>query len=129
VRNIFKKAGKEVDMQNALDFKDYDLKTYDYLLMGCSTWDEGKLQVHFEQYYENLVASKPKLGGKKFALFGCGDSGYVHYGEGLDLIQKGFTDMGAAEIQDKLLIDGDPESNDNIDKISDWAAKLLESVK
>jgi flavodoxin short chain len=124
VAKTLQKQGKEVELVNCMGFNDYDLSKYSFLIMGSSTWDEGKLQMHFEEYLDKLLEHKPKLSGKKFAVFGCGDSTYVHFGEGLNILEQGLTGLGAEKMLDKLLVDGNPEENKNLDAITEWAGKL-----
>ncbi len=46
---------------------------YDALLLGSSTWGVGDLQ---DDWYNGIeILKKAKLGGKKIAIFGTGDSG------------------------------------------------------
>lgn len=45
---------------------------YDTLLLGSSTWGYGELQDDWYNFLPEL--KKQNLGGKKVALFGCGDA-------------------------------------------------------
>lgn len=46
--------------------------SYDRIVLGSSTWGLGELQDDWYGFVEQL--KKENLGGKKVALFGCGDS-------------------------------------------------------
>jgi flavodoxin I len=48
-----------------------NIKQYDFLIMGTSTWGVGQLQDDFETFVENFVTLD--LSDKTIALFGLGD--------------------------------------------------------
>ncbi|MDR2847500.1 MAG: flavodoxin [Bacteroidales bacterium] len=60
------------DVHDVVSAKADDLKPYDVLLFGSSTWGVGDLQDDWESFIR--VVGTADLSGKKVALFGCGDS-------------------------------------------------------
>ena len=50
-----------------------DVKKYDLLLLGSSTWGSGELQDDWPGFLDKL--GKEDLSGRRVALFGCGDAG------------------------------------------------------
>ncbi len=61
------------DIINAADFKVDTLDNYDNFIMGTSTWGAGDMQ---DDWYSGAldVLKNGNLGGKTFAIFGCGDA-------------------------------------------------------
>jgi len=62
----------EADVHNIAKAKPEDLKVYDALVLGSSTWGAGELQDDWFKIFDALSAGF--LTGKKVAVFGCGDS-------------------------------------------------------
>ena len=120
-----------------------DLKPYDILLFGSSTWGLGDLQDDWEDFI-NILPSVD-LSGKKVALFGCGDS-YSYSDTFCDAIGKlyevvkdrtnviGFTDTAGYSFDSSeavvdglfvgLAIDEDNESNLSEQRIDNWIEKI-----
>lgn len=48
-----------------------DFEGYEYIIIGCPTWNVGELQRDWEDFYEQL--DKIDFSGKKVAYFGEGD--------------------------------------------------------
>ena len=81
----------------------------DLVLLGCSTWgdDDIELQEDFAEFLDTLDGLD--LGGKKMAVFGCGDSSYTHFCGAVDAIEEKLEELGAALVVQGLKIDGDPD--------------------
>jgi len=97
---------------------------YDVVLLGSSTWgdDDIELQDDFIPLYDSL--EKSGLGGKKTAVFGCGDSSYTHFCGAVDAIEEKLRAMGSQVLVDSLKIDGDPDRDD----ITAWAEQVAGRV-
>ena len=65
----------EQDLVTVVNIKRVDdpaiFNEYDKLILGSSTWEKGKLQVHWKRFLPNLEAIE--LTGKQVAVFGLGD--------------------------------------------------------
>ena len=62
----------QADVHNVAAASVEDVKKYDLLLLGSSTWGSGELQ---DDWYDGIkVLKNANLSGKTIALFGCGDS-------------------------------------------------------
>ena len=100
-------------------------KDYNLFLLGASTWgeEEIELQEDFEPFYESMGGGL-SLDGKKFAIFGCGDSSYEHFCGAVNAIEAKVKDLGANIIMDSLKIDGEPDAGE----IRDWAQSVLQAI-
>lgn len=100
-------------------------ESYDIYLLGCSTWgdDEIELQEDFEPFFESMN-EKLSLDGKKFAVFGCGDSSYQYFCGAVDVIEEKVSKLGAGLLCESLRIDGDPEE----DEIKEWTQDVIDAA-
>lgn len=53
------------------DASSWDLKRFDILILGTSTWENGSLQADWQRFISGL--KHPALAGKRVALFALGD--------------------------------------------------------
>ncbi len=97
-------------------------KNYDLYFLGCSTWgeDEIELQEDFESFYKDL-SNDVSLSGKKFAIFGCGDSAYTYFCGAVDVIEERISILGGTLVCDSLRIDGEPET----EEIHEWTEEII----
>lgn len=61
----------EITMHNIAQAANDEMRKYDALIFGISTWGDGDLQDDWEDYIDNLDTAE--LSGKTIALFGLGD--------------------------------------------------------
>jgi flavodoxin I len=119
------KKGWRTTVKDAADVAAAGLtEGYDLVLFGCSTWgdEDVELQDDFALLYEDL--DKAGLAGRKVAVFGCGDSSYLHFCGAVDAIAEKAEALGALLVGAPLKIDGDPER----EEILAWAAEVAEHV-
>jgi len=139
-----KASGVEVMVKNVTESGPEELKDYDVIVLGCSTWGDGELQDDFVSFEEEM--RKIRLDGKKGAVFGPGDSIYpisnplkacLHkrvFGPGdsiypqfckaVDTLEERLKSCGAEIIIDSLKIDGDIQPQ--LEKAEDWGKNLGE---
>ena len=72
--SVAEKIAKELDanLHNVADNPADELRQYDNLILGTSTWGVGDLQDDWEDFLSAL--EKADLSGKTIALFGLGDA-------------------------------------------------------
>lgn len=128
IQEICKSKGKEIEVKNALDADLEDLTgAHHTLILAASTWDDGLPQADFADFIERINSSQPSLASKKIAVFGCGDSNYVHYCYAVDILEKLFVgDLGGQKIIDSLKIDGYPDMEENQASVQAWAERLAD---
>lgn len=118
----------EADVRNVVSAVPDELGNgYDLTLLGSSTWgeDEIEFQDDFEPFYRDLDHAK-QLQGKKVALFGCGDSSFIHFCGAVDLLEQKMEELDADVVGESLRIDGDPE--EAAKEIVSWAGMLERSI-
>lgn len=100
-------------------------EAFDLYLLGSSTWgdDEIEFQEDFAPFYENLNGEL-NLSGKKFAVFGCGDSSYEYFCGAVDALEERLAKLGASLVCESLRIDGEPEESE----INDWTQDVINAA-
>lgn len=119
---------------------------YDYLIVGCPTWNVGQLQDDWDEKFVDIA--QLDLRGKKMAIFGLGDQyGYSdNYCDAIGILGKQFAAQGA-EIVDftsaegydfvhslgvrdgqfmGLALDEDHQSDKSPARIADWVWQLVD---
>jgi len=100
-------------------------EAFDLYLLGSSTWgdDEIEFQEDFVPFYENMNGDL-NLSGKKFAVFGCGDSSYEYFCGAVDAIEERLGKLGATLVCESLRIDGEPEESE----INEWTQDVINAA-
>ena len=122
VAKVLEESGMVVDLKDAAKVKAAGLaEGYDLVVFGCSTWgdDAIELQEDFIPLYDDLDAAG--LGGRKVAVFGCGDSSYTHFCGAVDAIAEMAAALGAEVVDPPLKIDVSPDKDEAVA----WAKGLL----
>ena len=117
----------EVVVKNVETASVEELKDYDVIIFGCSTWGEGELQDDFVSFEEEM--GKISLNGKKAAVFGPGDSEIYPdtFCDAVDILEKRLKNCGAEIVIDSLKIDGDVEPK--CEEAKNWGKKIAEILK
>ncbi len=78
---------------DASDFDDYD-----YIIVGCPTWNIGELQSDWEGFFDELDNIEFK--GKKVAYFGAGDQvGYAdNFLDALGILEEKISELGGTTV-------------------------------
>jgi flavodoxin I len=122
------------------------MQDYEYLIVGCPTWNVGQLQDDWDALFVEL--DKLDLSGKKVAIFGLGDQyGYPeNYCDAIGILGREFISRGAelvgftpAEgyefsysrgVEDGmfmgLALDEENETEKTPGRVSDWIWQLVE---
>ncbi|MBW4570429.1 MAG: flavodoxin FldA [Tolypothrix carrinoi HA7290-LM1] len=97
---IQKEFGGEdvVTLHNIADVEDNDFADYQYLIIGCPTWDVGELQSDWEGYFSEL--DDIDFSGKKVAYFGTGDQrGYPdNFQDAIGILSDKITERGGTTV-------------------------------
>lgn len=87
-----------------------ELLSYDGILFGTYTYDDGDLPWEVEDFYEELLDID--LTGKIVAVFGSGDSFYPEFGKAVDTMAERFTEVGAGVVGERIKVELDPDAAD-----------------
>jgi flavodoxin I len=133
-----------VELIDVSKAEDSDFSRFDYIIIGCPTWNVGQLQSDWETFYNDL--DNIDFTGKKVAYFGPGDQvGYPDsFEDALGILEekisgKGGTTVGywpaegyefteSKGIRDGkfvgLALDEDNQSDLTDERIKTWVAQL-----
>jgi flavodoxin I len=97
---IQKELGGEqvVDLQDMANADVEDLAQYDFLIIGCPTWNIGELQSDWEGVYDEL--DEINFQGKKVAYFGTGDQvGYSdNFQDAIGILEEKISQLGGKTV-------------------------------
>ncbi|MBW4693428.1 MAG: flavodoxin FldA [Lyngbya sp. HA4199-MV5] len=133
-----------VTLHNAADAEATDLEGYEYLIVGCPTWNIGEMQSDWEGLYDEL--DNIDFSGKKVAYFGPGDQvGYAdNFQDAMGLLEEKISELGGTTVgywstegydfsESKavkngkfvgLALDEENQSELTDERISTWVAQL-----
>ena len=143
-QQLFDHYRVELSMDSVNEADLSGLEDFDAVLLGCSTWHDGKLQDDWEFKFDEL--EKLNLIGKQVALFGAGDqAGYDStFQDALGILGRklrergakliGFTSTAGYQYTKSdgeengqfmgLALDFDNQANQNAPRISAWVQQL-----
>lgn len=75
-----------------------DFEDFDYLVIGCPTWNVGELQSDWEAIYDDL--DEIDFSGKQVAYFGVGDQvGYAdNFQDAMGILEEKITSLGGTTV-------------------------------
>lgn len=87
-----------VDLQDVAQAEVEDLAEYEYLIIGCPTWNIGELQSDWEGLYEDL--EQIDFTGKKIAYFGVGDqiSYSDNFQDAMGILEEKISSLGGKTV-------------------------------
>lgn len=126
-----------------------DFSNYNYIIIGCPTWNIGELQSDWEDFYDEL--NKIDFSGKKVAYFGAGDQVDYPYSfqDAMGILEEKISELGGEtvgywstdsyEFTDSkavrdgkfvgLALDEDNQSELTNDRIKAWVAQLQQEFE
>jgi flavodoxin I len=87
-----------VDLHDVADVDPTDFQDYEYLIIGCPTWNVGELQSDWDGIYEELDGVD--FSGKQVAYFGAGDQvGYAdNFQDAMGILEEKITQLGGKTV-------------------------------
>lgn len=122
-----REAGHEVSLYNARENRLSDCLQADFVIWGSPSWkweeDEG---APHETFIERMSQENDiDFSGKRFAVFGCGDSDYTYFCGAVDKLSTFITEHHGEIITEPLRLDGFFFNLDSsVASAQNWAAEL-----
>lgn len=87
-----------IDLHDVASAEVDDLKEYEYLIIGCPTWNIGELQSDWEGLYEDL--DNIDFTGKTIAYFGAGDqiSYCDNFQDAMGILEEKISSLGGKTV-------------------------------
>ena len=118
---------QEIKVEDVRNITPETLNDYDLIILGAPTWGEGELLESFARALEKFTDKK--FTGKKFAVFGLGDSTYTHFCGSADHLEDFVKKIEGTLIVPSLKIDNyyfnQPQE---AKKISEWTKEILKNL-
>jgi flavodoxin I len=88
----------QVDLHDISDVYADDLSAYQYLIVGCPTWNIGELQGDWDGFFPRL--DEIDFSGKKVAYFGVGDQyGYPdNFLDAIGILEEKISERGGQTV-------------------------------
>ncbi|WP_026583830.1 flavodoxin [Bacillus sp. J33] len=126
LKNVLVSKGCEVDMES-LDLADVQsILGYDCIFIGAYTWGDGDLPYEAEEFFDEL--NEYELTGVYAACFGSGDHAYPKFCAAVDTFAEKLKERGAGVYHQRLKIELNPESDDQIRECQQFAESAYEWV-
>ncbi len=134
VASELKAGGFEVTVVPASEASAATLEPYDLVVLGSCTWSkpapdghelQGQLQELFEHFAEGLKGKE--FPGKKFAVFGLGDSRYTEFCAAADKLEQLVKDVKGEQVGPSLRVDGMPQKQEEV--IKTWARGIAQAFQ
>lgn len=105
---------------NYKDAPSVDLSDYDLIIIGSSTWGDGKIPKNCKEF---IISHATKY-NKKWIVFGTGNSLFVNYCTAVDSIKKILEDTGNTVLETFKY-----EQRFNLDKLEDSDIIKLRNIE
>ncbi len=113
-------------VKQAFETRPQELANYDLLIFGSPSWDyegkEGQPHEDITNLLKRLDGSS--LTGKKYAIFGLGDTSYMHFCGAVEIIESILNGKGTIQLVPSLKIDRYYYRPDSGKKIQEWVDQL-----
>ena len=88
-----------VTLHEIADVSDSDFNDYDYLIIGCPTWDIGELQADWDGFFNDDL-DNVDFSGKTVAYFGTGDQvGYTeNFQDAMGILEEKISSLGGKTV-------------------------------
>lgn len=138
-----------VDLYDIADAESSDFEEYDFIIIGCPTWNIGELQSDWDGFYDEL--DNIDFSPKKVAYFGVGDQiGYAdNFQDAMGILEEKISSLGGTTVgywstdgyefnESKavrngkfvgLALDEDNQSELSNSRIKSWVTQLKQEFK
>jgi flavodoxin I len=121
-----------VEIKRVLEASFDDLNNYDVIILGSPSWDyggkEGQPHDDFWEFKKHMEGKTQE--GKKFAVFGLGDSSYKIFTGAVDELEKWVTEWKGILVVPSLRMDKFYyQQAENAQLIENWCKKLTEALQ
>lgn len=128
IARVLEGAGHTITLASVSDLEADAFDAYSHVVMGSCTWDnytedgreEGQLPTHMQQFLAKLEGKK--YSGKKFAIYGLGDSDFTHYCRAAEKLEEFVAAAEGDKVASTLHVDSFPQKQ--VEEIEKWATEV-----
>lgn len=125
------KKNHAVAHKDIREVKKEELASFDLIFLGSPSWDYNKVEGQPHEYFTKFMTENADLTlpGKKFAVFGLGDTAYMTFCGAVTHLEEYVKKIGGILIAPSLKIDGFYfKENENTKKIISWTETLINEL-
>lgn len=129
VTEKLKESGNSVEQKTAGEVNLNDIVNFDLVIFGSPSWDYNGLEGQPHEDFAKLAESNKdfSFANKPCAVFGLGDSSYMHFCGAVDYLDDFVKKHNGKLIADSLKIDGYFMDQDKHTKdLQAWTEKVLQ---
>lgn len=124
VAEELERRGVSTEVKNVFEARPTDLEAYKFILLGCSTWSDGDLEVDFIDFERSM--DDLDLSGKFCGVFGPGNTRFRFFCEAVNILEAKLRSLGGRIILPSLKVN---EMAGGIEEESrEWAGILAEEI-
>lgn len=119
-------SGLQVDRKEAIEIEANELLDYKAIIIGSYTWGDGDVPDEFLDIYEDL--QNFDLTGRKFAIFGSGDTSYEHFCGAVDRLEASIKANGGEVVLEGLKVELLPEGEEEEKRCKQFGYNFMEKL-
>jgi len=116
--------GHEVTMEDQSMVDVNNLRNFDLVIFGASTWGEGDANPTTESFLVTLNDPSTDITDVKYAIFGLGDRSYEHFCGVVDRLEQTLQTKKAFQAHPSLRLEGFPDESMQA-SIEKWIGEVL----
>lgn len=116
--------GNTVTVHDSLQTVADELKHYDLVFIGASTYGDGDLNPIADMFFSAAGSVHHNCDHTKFAIFSLGDSSYPHFAASGPIMLERLQQMRATVIEPILSLDG-PPTDEMMNEVKKWSEEIL----
>lgn len=127
VANILKEKGHELTHRDIRNVKPESLENFDLVIFGSPSWNYNKMEGQPHEFFTTFIQSMTgkKTPGKKYAIFGLGDTAYMYFCGAVDYLEEFVHDLQGELVIPSLRIDGFFfQQSTNEKNLREWAEQI-----
>ncbi|EKN64571.1 flavodoxin [Schinkia azotoformans] len=118
-------SGFDIIRKDALEVDAHEINDYETVILGSYTWGDGEIPDEFLDFCDGIRGLD--FTGKKFAVFGSGDTSYDDFCGAVDIIEKMIEENGGIIALESLKVEQYPDENDE-ERCKEFGKRFAESV-
>lgn len=120
--------GHNVDLLDHVNTNPDQLKQYDLVFFGSSTYGDGDLNPITEFFFSQADQQTHNCNNTHFAFFSLGDSSYPNFSTSGTLSSEKINSMNGAILEPIKQIDGTPNA-EIFQEIQQWSDKIISQLR
>lgn len=118
-------SGSEVVRKDVLEVDENEILDYEAVILGSYTWGKGEIPDEYLDFCDEIHGLD--FTGKKFAVFGSGDTSYDNFCGAVDILENMIEGNGGQIVLKSMKIERYPDKDDEV-RCREFGKRFTESV-